>query len=178
MIDRKDLFQIGKIQKPHGLQGMLAFSFSTDVFEEADAPCLICEVDGIFVPFFVEELRFKNEETALVKFEGIDNDKSAKILLKCPLYIERKYLPQDLSGADVEGAAYYEGFQIIDECGSPIGEIVQIDDSTENYLFLVENEDGEEFYIPAVDDYIIAIDDDKRVIQMELPEGLLTMNQE
>lgn len=180
MINRDDVFQIGRIQRPHGLKGELAFSFSSDIFDDAlenmDDPHLICEMDGILVPFFVEDYRFKNDDTCLVKFEGVDDDDKAKNFTKVALFIEKKYLHEDVSGADVEGGDYYIGFQIFDENGNEIGEITDIDDSTENILFIVSTPQDDELFIPAVDDYIVGIDDDKKIIQMNIPEGLLDMN--
>ena len=175
MIERNEVFQIGRITKPHGLKGELELSYTSDIFNDVDIPCFICEVDGILVPFFIEDYRFKNDGTVLVKFETIDDDERAKMLAKSPVYIERKYLPTDIHASEVEGADYYIGFQIYDEDNRPIGKITAIDDETENALFFVER-DGSEVIIPATDDYIIAIDDDQRIMQMELPEGLLDLS--
>ncbi len=180
MINRDDVFQIGRILRPHGLKGEMSFSFSSDIFDEAlenmEDPHLICEMDGILVPFFVDDYRFKNDDICLLKLNGVDDDETAKKFTKVPLYIEKEYLHEDVSGAEVEGGDYYVGFHIFDENGKDIGEVEAIDNSTENVLFIVSSPQKEELYIPAVDDYIIGIDDDKKIIQMNIPAGLLDMN--
>lgn len=167
--------QIGQISKPHGLQGEVAFSFTSDIFDEINPPCFICELDGIFVPFFVEDYRFKNEETALVKFEGINSADEAMELNKANLYIEKKYIPEEVTQSEVEGIDYYLGFKLYDVTGELIGTIDGVDDSSENYLFLVTGEKSEELYIPASDEYIVEIDDEKKTMVMDLPEGLLEL---
>ncbi|MBR2262715.1 MAG: 16S rRNA processing protein RimM [Paludibacteraceae bacterium] len=177
MIAKDSVLQIGKIQKVHGLQGELAFSFTSEIFDEIELPYFICEIDGILVPFFIENYRFKNDEVALVKFEGIDNEADAKILVKSPLYIEKKFLPEHIGGEEIEGATYYIGYKVYDTDQQLLGEITDIDDETENILFLIENGKGEEFIIPACDSYIREINDDDKTIQMELPEGLLAINE-
>jgi 16S rRNA processing protein RimM len=53
-----------------------------------------------------------------------------------------------------------------------LGEIVAIDDQTENVLFIVDR-DGEELLIPAADDLILEIDDEAQTIRMDLPAGLV-----
>lgn len=176
MIERENVYQIGRIEKPHGLHGELAFSYTSDVFDEVEVPYFICEIDGILVPFFIENYRFKGNDTCLVKFEGIDDEKSSRFLIKAPLFIEKKFLDDEVSGAEIEGGQYYLGFKVYDEENYEIGTIEAVDDSTENILFLVVSDEEEEFYIPAVDEYIIAIDDEAKAIQVELPEGLLEMN--
>ena len=66
------------------------------------------------------------------------------------------------------------GYQLIDKTLGPIGEIVDINDLTENVLFIVEH-DGEEIMIPAADDLILDIDDENETILMDLPQGLVNM---
>ena len=56
-----------------------------------------------------------------------------------------------------------------------IGTIEGVDDSTANILFSVITESGEELLIPATDDFVEEIDDEKREITMNLPDGLLDM---
>ena len=68
MIKKEDVYQIGRIGKPHGVKGEVLFHFSDDVFDRAESEYLILEVDGILVPFFMEEYRFRSDETALVRF--------------------------------------------------------------------------------------------------------------
>ena len=64
------------------------------------------------------------------------------------------------------------GYTVSDERDGILGEIVDIEDSTENMLFIVETSDGENFFIPIADEFIIAIDDDARRVEMRLPEGI------
>jgi predicted flavoprotein YhiN len=55
-----------------------------------------------------------------------------------------------------------------------IGEIVDIDDSTINTLFVVEK-DGEEILIPAQEELIADIDHDGQSILFDLPQGLVSL---
>ena len=72
---------------------------------------------------------------------------------------------------------YFTGYTILDENGKPLGTIVDVDDSTENVLFEVDNE-GTQFYVPVVEDFILAIDEDNRTLTMNLPEGLVSAQTE
>ena len=51
----------------------------------------------------------------------------------------------------------------------------KVNEQTENALFIVENGD-QELMVPAVDDLIVEFDTDKKVMVMELPEGILDLN--
>lgn len=73
MIREEDVYKIGRLGKTHGVKGELSFLFDDDVFDRVDADYLVLEVDGILVPFFIEEYRFKSDANAIMKLEGIDS---------------------------------------------------------------------------------------------------------
>ena len=53
-----------------------------------------------------------------------------------------------------------------------LGEVVDVDTATVNTLFIVERE-GEELLVPAQEEFIRGIDQQQKLITVELPEGLL-----
>ena len=81
MITREELIRIGRFNKPHGVKGELSFTFTDDVFDRTECSYIVCEIDGIFVPFFIEEYRFKSDTTALIKLEDVDNEADASVLV-------------------------------------------------------------------------------------------------
>lgn len=170
MILENSLFPLGKINKVHGLAGELSFTLNSDIPFADDLPCLMVEVDGIPVPFFVEEMRFSTDTTGFLKFEDVNNTEEARQLTGLPLFIEKKYLSEnDIPQNDFE---FYKNFKIVDEVEGVIGVVKYIETSTENHLFVVDNA-GKEILIPVSEDYIINIDEENRLIYMQLPEGLL-----
>jgi 16S rRNA processing protein RimM len=169
MIHEEDIYQIGKLGKTHGVKGEISFLFEDDIFDRVDADYLILKVDGIFVPFFIEEYRFKSDANAIIKFEDIDTQERARELTGCEVYFPRELADSD--DGSISWAAIV-GFDIIDaESGNKIGRISTIDDTTINILF--ELEDGS--LIPASENLITAIDQQARTITMQLPEGLLNL---
>ena len=72
MICPEDVFYIGRISKFRGIEGEIELLFTDDAFDRGTAEYLIIDMDGILVPFFWEEYRFKNDQTAIIKFEDID----------------------------------------------------------------------------------------------------------
>ena len=61
MIRKEEVYKIGIFNKPHGIHGELSFTFTDDIFDRVEAEYLICLLDGIFVPFFIEEYRFRSD---------------------------------------------------------------------------------------------------------------------
>jgi 16S rRNA processing protein RimM len=172
MIKENEVFKIGKFIKPHGIKGEMNFSFENDVFDRVDCPYLICRIDNILVPFFIEEYRFKGKETALIKFEDIDNEEKARRMSGLEVYFPRKYYEEE-SNDDIEYSwNFFIGFSVIDKTAGKLGIIEDIDDKTINTLFLIK--DGEdELIIPATEDFIEKIDAKKKILYLILPEGLI-----
>ena len=61
MIRKDEVYKIGILNKPHGVKGEVSFTFTDDVFDRVDCDYLICLMDGILVPFYLEEYRFRSD---------------------------------------------------------------------------------------------------------------------
>ena len=169
MIRKEEVYRIGRLGKAHGIKGEVSFLFDDDVFDRVDADYLVLDIDGILVPFFIEEYRFKSDASALVKFDGIDTMERARELTGCDVYF-----PRELSDEDSEHVSWAEiiGYELVDaETGTTIGTIASVDDTTINTLF--ELEDGR--LIPASEELIQNIDTKKHQIRTKLPEGILEL---
>ena len=167
MIKSEDVYKIGRLGKAHGVKGEVSFQFTDDIFDSVDAEYLVLDIDGILVPFFMEEYRFRNDSVCLVKFCDIDTQQRAQELTGCDVYFPRALAEE---ADETPSLSSLVGFEIADVSGGKtIGSIAAIDDSTVNILF--EMEDGT--LIPASDELIESIDVNKKEIIMNIPKGLL-----
>ena len=132
MIRREEVYKIGRLGKTHGVKGEISFLFDDDVFDRTDADYLILDIDGILVPFFIEEYRFKTDSNALMKFDGIDTQERARELTGCDVYFPRSQADEDETSVSW---AELVGYSLIDSnSGKVIGEIASIDDTTINRI--------------------------------------------
>ncbi|MBO5579570.1 MAG: 16S rRNA processing protein RimM [Prevotella sp.] len=169
MIRQEEVYKIGRLGKAHGVKGEVTFQFDDDVFDRTDAEYLILDIDGILVPFFMEEYRFRSDSLALVKFCDVDTQERASELTGSNVYFPRALAENE---EEMPSLAALVGFDLVEAKGNArIGTIAMIDDTTANILF--ELEDGR--LIPATDDLITDINTKKRTITMEIPEGLLEL---
>ena len=168
MIRQEEVYRIGRLGKTHGVKGEVTLLFDDDIFDRVDCDYLILEVDGILVPFFIEEYRFKGDTTAIMKFEDVDTQQRAQELTGCNVFFPRSLAEEN----NTPSLSMLIGFNLVEASSAAvIGRIAAIDDSTANLLF--ELEDGT--LIPANDDLIENIDMAKKQITMNLPEGILTL---
>lgn len=172
MISKSEIFPIGQITKPHGVNGEMSFSFTSDVFDREDVPYFIFEIEGILVPFFVEEYRFKGSTTGLLKLEGVKSDTQAREFAGMTIYLPKKFL-EKVEDTEIE-LDYFAGFSLVDAEKGLLGVISEVDQTTENVLFVIPTV-NDELLIPAGEEYIEKIDHDKKIIYVRLPEGLLDL---
>jgi 16S rRNA processing protein RimM len=172
MILKSEVFPIGQILKPHGVNGEMTFTVSSDIFEREDISYLIFEIQGILVPFYLNEYRLKSYTTGFLKLDGIINEEQSRELDGLTIYLPKKYLDK-VENADIE-PDYFAGFTLVDAKKGEIGIISEVDQTTDNVLFVISGKD-DELLIPAGEEYIEEIDHEKKIIYVRLPEGLLDL---
>ncbi len=165
MLREEDCYMIGTLGKAHGVRGEMLFSFSDDVWQTHGDGFLLCKVEGLLVPFYVEEYRLTGDTRALVKLEGIDSPDEAREMQGVEVYVPYS-LKRD-SGDETYSWQYFKGFSLRDTEGRVLGRIDEVDDTTENVLFCIGDT-----LIPAAEELIEDIDHDNRTLTMALPEGL------
>jgi 16S rRNA processing protein RimM len=164
------VYKIGVIGKAHGIKGELSIQIDDDIFDRVDAEYLVLKLDGIFVPFFMEEYRFKSDSVVLVKFEGVDSQERARELTGVDVYFPRELAEQD-EEAELSYSALV-GYTLIDNnSGKSVGTIAYVDEQTINIMF--ELEDGR--LIPASEELIVDVDQKNRTITLDIPEGILDL---
>jgi 16S rRNA processing protein RimM len=169
MLKKEDFVYYGKFLKPHGTKGEIGLQ--SDGFTLGDdCDYVACDIDGILVPFFFETIRSKSSDISIVKVERMESAEDVRFLTNRDTYIPRQWVEE----SEELTWSYFKGFKAIDTELGEFGEIVDVDDSTMNTLFVVEGE-NDETLIPAQEEFIVNIDHKNKEIIFELPEGLVSM---
>lgn len=176
MIRREDVIKIGRILKPHGINGEMSMLCENDCFDRTDdCDYLIGDMDGILVPFFIESYRFKSNTSVLIKFDDIDSVEEADRLAGTDMYFPKKFMPEDELECTPE--ELLTGYRIEDIHAGEIGVIKRIETSTINTLLIVQKGE-DEILVPFHEEFIIDMDNQNHCITMDLPEGLVQLNSE
>ena len=173
MITRDEIISIGKFNKTHGINGEISATINTPDAVLDNCSCIVCDIDGIFVPFFIRDFRYKSQDTVLLTIDDINNDQDAMMLVNKDIYVKRSDYSEALEDEDQVPIDFFIGFNAV--VNGLKGNIVDIDDSTANVLFVIETTDGKQILIPAVDEFITDFDSKKRTIKMEVPNELLDL---
>lgn len=175
MIHNDEVYHIGYIQKFRGLQGEVELQFTDDPFDRGTADYLVLKIDEILVPFFLEDYRFKNNETAILKFEDINDDSQANKLVGLQVYYPLSHL-NDEENQELSSLKALTGYTLYDEVYGEIGTINTVDDSSYNTLFYVDHPQKGELVLPYHDDFLIDYNIAERTITLALPQGIIDLN--
>lgn len=166
MIRLEEIAPIGVFGKTHGIKGEINLELNFD-FDLEDTEYIIVDVDGIFVPFFIDEYRYKTDTTALILFEDITTEERIRPFFNKTAYVKKEVLSENEN--DEMSINYYVGFTMQTAEGKEIGQIVEIDDSTANILFILDNDT----LVPVGTVEVIDLNPEKHTMVVELPEGLI-----
>lgn len=167
---KENCFELGKITKTHGVRGELILWLDVDFPEDyEDLESIFLEVRGELVPFFMESFRLSGNR-AIVQFEDIDTFEKAEAMINL-----QAFLPlEELSELDDDQFYYHEiiDFKVIDKNLGELG-TVQTVHSMQAQDLLVMDYQGKEVLIPVIPEIVLNAEKDKKILHVNLPEGLL-----
>ena len=168
MYTQEDCFRLGSIARLHSFKGEVSIFLDVDnPLEYQNLESVFVEYDNKLVPFFIDEIKIRNKGFAVVKFDGVDTEKKALMLLKSRLFLPLELLPE------LEGDDYYDfeikGFKVIDKVLGEVGIVNSVLDIKVNPLVSIQS--GEtEILIPKIDQFIKEIDWDNETLQIDAAE--------
>lgn len=159
---------IGKISRQHGGEGFVLLNLhhiSANEFEEFEYVFL--DIQDKLVPFFIQNCNVKSN-SVYVQFDNVNSSTQAEKLCGYAMFV-----PKQLIEADVEEISHeLLGFTLFDKdvC---VGEISDIIEFPMHAVFQIFDANQNEILIPYANELIIEIQHEKKIIIMDLPEGLL-----
>lgn len=163
--------KVGKVKEAHGLRGDLyILVFSKDVSWAQDLKTFeLGPENGDRKSYTVEKC--KPYKDGLILKSAAIGDRTAAELVRGQMF----FIPEKLLESD-EGETIYlneiDGFQVQDPQGQLQGTIVGFSSNIAQDLLIVERPDGKRAEIPFVEDFIVEINFEGRVLRLDLPEGI------
>jgi 16S rRNA processing protein RimM len=167
----EDLVAIARIAKPRGLRGEVSADILTDFperFEDLETVIALLP-DGERRELKIEDFRF-HQSRILLKFGGIDSIEAAEQLRNAEICV-----PETETVA-LEEDEFYD-WELID-CsvktveGETIGVVKELMRTGGTEILVVAGEE-KDFLIPFAETICTEIDIEKKLIRVDLPEGLL-----
>jgi len=177
MIRKEEVAAVGELVKVHGIAGELVMTTAFDgLFDDMEEPYLVCDMDGILVPFFIESYRPRGASSLLVKLDYVDDEQAARRFVRRTVYYPTDRLPEDDPDSDELTWERFVGYELTDAEGRLVGRVESVDTSTANVLFRVDRDGGDELLIPVAAEVVHEVNHGDRRISVAVPEGLLELN--
>lgn len=162
--------RLGRIINVVGLKGELRVYTYTDYKEKFE------EIDYVLLnnrKYSIEGVRYL-KNMAILKLAGIDNRAQAESYKDQDLYIFREDAPPLPKGT------YYVkdliGLLVVDQNGKELGRLNDVILNNAQDLYEVQPMEGaKNFYVPAVDEFILEINLEEGIIRIRLIEGLMEL---
>lgn len=166
----EEAFYVGYITKTRGLKGEVQVFFEFDEYEKLEFDVVFADMNGKLVPYFVADSKLQVNKTGYFNFDDVDHIDKAQPLLKKKLYLPIALMPER-----DESEFFYtdlKGFLAIDETLGELGEILEVNEYPQQFIAMVSYK-GAEILFPLNEDFIVEIDDEEKILTLDLPEGLL-----
>lgn len=132
------------------------------------------EVEGLLVPFRVEQYEWRGDSSINFKFSLIENKEQAQQFVGCKVFIDREYI--EMEGVEMN-PQMLKGYSLTDKTLGVIGTVEEVNDYGGNLVLTVNYQDREAL-IPYNDELLVSIDTHELTIELDCPEGLFDMEEE
>ena len=166
----KDPFPIGRVVKPHGLEGKIKVEYFGDDLDQFRfyKKVLIENRTGRLETFEVLEV-IPQPPRLILRLKGIERVEDAEILVGKEILIRKEALP--VLSEDEYYWIEILGMVVETEEGKKIGNVKEIFTTGANDVYVVEGKRGE-IFLPATEEVIQSIDRKRGVMKVIRMEGL------
>ncbi len=159
---------VGFLRRAHGLQGELIMDLHTDFPERLRGGRKLF-VGEEHKPMTLASAR-SHAKGMLVRFKGIETPEEAGKFRNQWVYVKAADVPSLPEGKIYQHELF--GFEVVDENGAPLGQLVEIIETGANDVYVVRDSNGRELLLPAIPSVVLDVDPARRSMRVHLLEGL------
>jgi 16S rRNA processing protein RimM len=164
---------LGRIIKISGFEGALSVKLEKYFIENLpQMESVFVETDGRPVPFFIEYADYPGGDLVRIKFDDYDSDASVRRFNGCRIY---------LTSGNEEAEAEFNISELLDYSivaanNAVIGKVVDVIENNGQLLLEVATDSGSKKLIPLHEDFVVSSDNERKILVLNLPDGLLELN--
>lgn len=172
----ESLVQVGFVFRPHGIEGELKIDP-----EKTDDPTRFEELSTVYLGehrrqvtrHAIASVRYqetKRGTTVILGLDGIDTRDDAEVVTKFNVFADEEDLELQ------EGELFIHdliGMEVVTEAGDVLGTVANVMEYPAQQVFVVRQPDGEQMMIPAVENFILEIDEETEQVLVRPIEGLI-----
>ncbi len=170
----ESFISVGTLGKPHGISGAFRFSLSLELKDADNFPkVLFIDQKGSPLPYFVASAVVNaNGEEGIISFEEVTSREAGRSIANCEFLLKEKDLDKYFEEEEEDEWQALIGYTLKGEDGTVLGEITDVIDNTIQPV-AVFTLNGHEIMVPLAEELIVEIDDEKELVIIRVPEGLI-----
>lgn len=169
------LIEAGHSYKVYGLKGALWISIDKayQAFVKKHKVIFFI-VEGNPVPYFIDKITA--DESWLVTLRDVTNPEDAAILSNQTIYVDQSRIKNvsDTMPTEEDIEPSWIGYLLMDETSGQSGIIQAIEEFPQQLMAVILYQD-KEHYILLREEWITEVDDSKKTIHMQLPDGMFEL---
>jgi 16S rRNA processing protein RimM len=130
------------------------------------------EIEGRPVPFFISDSEYSGADILKLSFEGYTSIEKVSEFTGCNVFLTTG-VPDNNQEEDIRSLTGYKVFMQDEKLLGSIKEVIQ---NPGQWLLNIISTENNEILIPFHEHFIVSIDKKKRIIVMNIPEGLTEIN--
>jgi 16S rRNA processing protein RimM len=164
---------LGRITKTSGYEGAVAIKLEK-IFSEniPEMESVFLEIEGKPVPFFIEDSEYSGADILKLKFAGYDSIEKIGEFTGCKVFLTTS----DHSEKSRNEFQDLSGYQVLIGANQLLGIIAEMIPNPGQFLLKIISTGGKEILIPFHEHFIINIDKMKKILVMDIPDGLTEIN--
>jgi 16S rRNA processing protein RimM len=164
---------LGRITKVSGYEG--AVTVKLERLFSGKIPhmeSVFLEIEGRPVPFFISQSDYSGADILKLKFEGYNSSDKVIEFVGCRVFLTT----QTAAGNKEDEIKSLVGFSVLTTDNVILGSVGEVIQNPGQWLLSVTSESKKAILIPLHENLIVRIDNKKKLLIMDLPEGLAEIN--
>ncbi len=157
---------VGRLRRPHGVQGEIQMDVLTDFPERMRAGKTIY-IGDTHEPMRLTGVR-GHDRAMILRFPGIESPEAVGRFRNMVVYVKADELPKL-----PEGEYYHHqllGLSVVDESGQALGSLSDILETGANDVYVVKTAEGKELLLPAIEEVILEVNLERGEMRVRPPE--------
>jgi 16S rRNA processing protein RimM len=165
---------LGRITKVSGYEGAIAIRLEK-IFTEniPQMESVFLEIEGRPVPFFISDQEYSGADILKLSFEGYTSTEKISEFIGCRVFLTNETFDAAEQKTDKQ---ILTGYQVFIDDDKLVGSVSEVISNNGQWLLSVRSPGKKEILIPFHEHFIISVNKKKKIIIMDIPEGLLEIN--
>lgn len=164
---------LGRITKVSGYEGAVTVKLEKIYSQNITRmESVFLEIDGRPVPFFISDFEYSNADILKLTFEDYESSEKVSEFIGC-----RVFLTDGLSdGNQSDEVQSLAGFTVLLQDNKLLGSVSEVIRNPGQSLLNIISVENKEILIPFHEHFIVSIDKIRKIIVLDIPEGLTEIN--